>query len=82
MDRERQKSLVCAAIDARRDVIIKAAEDIRLHPELGFKESRTASVVSDHLTRLGIPHQTGLAITGIKGMLQGKAGGPTVAYMG
>ncbi|MFO7698205.1 MAG: amidohydrolase [Anaerolineae bacterium] len=76
------KERVCQAIDARRDDIMAAAEDIRLHPELGFKEFRTAGVVSEHLKRLGIAHETGLAITGVKGTLEGQPGGLTIAYMG
>lgn len=82
MDRAELKERVCRAIDARRDDILSLAEDIRLHPELGFKEFRTAGVVSEHLKRLGIAHETGLAITGVKGILTGKPGGPTIAYMG
>ncbi|MGI6367471.1 MAG: amidohydrolase [Anaerolineae bacterium] len=82
MKHETLKQRVCEAIDASRESILETAEDIRLHPELGYKEHRTAAIVSEHLTGLRIPHQTGLAITGVKGMLQGRKPGPTVAYMG
>ncbi len=82
MDRASLKERVCQAIDSRRAEIIALAEDIRLHPELGFKEFRTASLVSQHLSELGIGHETGLAITGVKGLLEGRPHGPTVAYMG
>jgi amidohydrolase len=82
MDRATLKRQVCEAIDARRDEILALAEDIRLHPELGYKEQRTAALVSQHLARLGIAHQTGLAITGVKGVVTGDAPGPTIAYMG
>ena len=82
MDRARLKRRVCEAIDARWDEILALAEDIRVHPELGYKEHRTADLVSQHLGRLGIEHETGLAITGVKGVVAGDAAGPTVAYMG
>jgi amidohydrolase len=82
MDRGALKERACRAIDARRDAILAAAEDIRLNPELGFKEFRTAAVVSEHLSRLGIAYEHGLAITGVKGMLHGRSDGVTVAYMG
>jgi amidohydrolase len=82
MDRALLKRRVCAAIDARHDEILALAEDIRLHPELGYKEHRTAALVSQHLERLGIEHETGLAITGVKGMVAGGSPGPTIAYMG
>lgn len=82
MDRQALKSRVCEAIDARRDDILALAEDIRLHPELGYKERRTAALVSAHFATLGIAHETGLAITGVKGAVAGGAPGPTIAYMG
>jgi amidohydrolase len=76
------KKRVCQCIDARRDEIIALGEDIRVHPELGFKEFRTAEIVADHFSRLGIPHETGIAITGVKGVLTGRASRATVAYLG
>jgi amidohydrolase len=82
MDRATLKRRACEAIDARRDEILALAEDIRIHPELGYKEHRTAALVSEHLSGLGIPHETGLAITGVKGVVEGGAPGPSIAYMG
>jgi amidohydrolase len=82
MDRVALKERACRAIDARSDAILAAAEDIRLHPELGFKEFRTAAVVSEQFARLGIEREDGLAITGVKGMLYGQSEGVSVAYMG
>jgi len=38
--------------------------------------------VADKFRELGIPHRTGLAITGIKGVLEGVGKGPTVAVLG
>lgn len=73
---------VCERIDAHREEIIAIGEDIRVHPELGFKEFRTAEIVAQHFARLGIPHQTGIAITGVKGTLAGRAPRLTVAYLG
>ncbi len=76
------KKRVCESIDSRRDEILALGEDIRIHPELGFKEFRTADLVSKHFQELGIPHQTGLAVTGVKGVLKGKQADVNVAYMG
>jgi amidohydrolase len=40
-------------------------------------------LVADHLTRLGLVAQTGLALTGVKAVLEGGGGpGPTVAILG
>ncbi len=81
-DRQALKERVCAAIDVHRDEIVALGEDIRVHPELGFKEFRTAGIVAEHFGRLAIDHQTGLAVTGIKGVLAGRGSAATVAYMG
>lgn len=81
-DRSELKERVCDCIDAHAQEIVAIGEDIRVHPELGFKEYRTAGIVAEHLDRLGIPHQTGIAITGVKGVLAGASPQMTVAYLG
>ena len=81
-DRGALKERVCACIAEHAAEITALGEDIRLHPELGFKEFRTARLVSEHLGRLGISFEEGLAITGVKGRLAGRESGPTVAYLG
>jgi amidohydrolase len=81
--REELKAKVCQEIDDRRDEIINIAETILRHPEPGFKEFKTAALVDRKMTELGIPHETGIAITGVKGLVGGGAGaGPTVGVMG
>ena len=76
------KSDVCAALDRRAAELFAIAEDIYLHPELGFKELRTAGIVSQYFERLGLPHRDGLALTGVKARLEGGSSGPTVAVIG
>jgi len=76
------KERVCRAIDAHRDEILALGEDIRVHPELGFKEQRTAALVAERFAALGLAPQTGLALTGVKALLRGRGAGPTVAYLG
>ena len=44
--------------------------DIHAHPELCFKEVRTADVVAQKLTEWGIPIHRGLATTGVLGILK------------
>lgn len=74
---------IIKALDAHREAIIDFAEDIFAHPELGFKEERTAEKVAEGLKSLGLPVKTGLAITGVKSNLgQPKKSGPTVAILG
>jgi len=45
----------------------------KLHqnPELGFKEHQTATFITQKLTEWGIPHETGIAQTGIVAMIPG-----------
>src|SRR5690349_11446944 len=81
------KTAACRAIDERREEIISLAEAIRTAPELGFKEHRASSLVAERFRDLGVPHETGLARTGVKGRLRGGVAPgtgrrPTVAVMG
>lgn len=76
------KERVCREIDQHAQSLIDLAEDIFRHPELGYKETRTASQVAKRFRALGIPFETGLALTGVKGMLNGNASGPTIAVLG
>jgi amidohydrolase len=48
------------------------------HPELGFQEENTARFVAERLRELGIETQTGVAKTGVVGLLHGKGPGKTV----
>jgi hippurate hydrolase len=45
---------------------------IHAHPELSFEEHQTAAFVAEKLTEWGIPHKTGVAGTGIVGLIEGK----------
>lgn len=53
--------------------------DIHAHPELSGQEQRTAKLVADHLRRLGMEVQTGIAGTGVVGILKGALPGKVVA---
>ena len=44
--------------------------DIHAHPELGFEEHRTAALVADRLRQWGIDVHTGIAGTGVVGVLR------------
>ncbi len=45
---------------------------IHSHPELSFEEYNTAAFISQKLTEWGIPHQSGVAGTGVVGLIEGK----------
>jgi amidohydrolase len=80
--KEDLKRAVCEAIDRRRGEIEKIGDQIMQNPELGFKEYKTARLVSDTMKSFNVPHETGLAITGVKGVIKSRTPGPTVALMG
>ena len=50
-------------------------KDIHAHPELCFKEERTADVVAKQLTDWGIPIHRGMGTTGVVGIVHGRDGG-------
>ena len=52
--------------------------DFHRHPEIGFKEIRTANIVAKELSRLGLEVKTGVGQTGVVGLVEGKAPGPVV----
>jgi len=76
------KKRVCDAIDRRQAAIEEIGDRILRNPELGFKELKTAELVAETMAAFQVPHQTGLAITGVKGSLEGARPGPTMALLG
>ncbi len=82
-DNEALKRMVSDTIDKNRSEIIGIAKDIMEHPETGFNERRTSQLATQKFKEMSVPFRSGLAITGLKGKLEGKAGpGPTVAILG
>jgi hypothetical protein len=59
--------------------VVAWRRDIHQHPELSNFEVRTAKLVADHLSALGIEIRTGVARTGVVGVLKGGKPGPVVA---
>ena len=56
--------------------VVEWRRDIHQHPELSNREQRTAALVAKHLKSLGITTKTGVAHTGVVGVLKvGKPGG-------
>ena len=69
--------LAAVAVEA---AVIAWRRDLHEHPELGNREFRTAGVVADHLRALGFDEvRTGVAHTGVVGLLKGALPGPVVA---
>jgi len=82
MDKEQLKDAVCAAIDRHADEIVGLGETILRHPETGFNEVKTSSLVAERMGALGLSPRTGLALTGVKGRLTSGRPGPRLAVIG
>ncbi|HYJ20076.1 MAG TPA: amidohydrolase, partial [Burkholderiales bacterium] len=68
---QRVRSLEAKVIDWRRHA--------HQNPELSNREVKTAEWVADHLRKLGMEVKTGVAKTGVIGLLKGGKPGPVVA---
>lgn len=67
-----------AEAEALRERLIAWRRDFHMHPELGFQEHRSAAIVAEYLHELGYDVQTGIAHTGVVGLLEGEKDGPVV----
>ncbi|WGK66376.1 amidohydrolase [Flavobacteriaceae bacterium YJPT1-3] len=61
------------------DQVIEWRRDIHQNPELSNQEYQTAEKIANHLRSLGIEVQTGVAKTGVVGILKGNRPGKVVA---
>ena len=77
--------MAASRLAAQIDAAAQAAEarvtawrrDFHAHPELGNREFRTAGIVAQHLRSLGFDEvRTGVAHTGVVGLLKGGLPGP------
>jgi amidohydrolase len=70
-----------AASDIPEKVVLDAValrRDLHMHPEIGFQEHRTAGIVAERLRAMGYEVHTGIARTGVVGVLHGARPGRTV----
>jgi amidohydrolase len=58
--------------------VVEWRRHLHRYPELGNREVKTAKYVEDHLRRLGIEVRTGVAKTGVIGILKGSQPGPVI----
>lgn len=63
-------------IDERVPDLVAMRRDLHEHPELAFEEVRTSGIVARRLQALGLEVQTGIAKTGVVGLLRGGANKP------
>nr|WP_047165549.1 amidohydrolase [Sphingomonas sp. Y57] len=70
---------VIANVSAVQSDVVKWRRDIHQHPELSEQEVRTAKLAADHMRALGMEVRTGIAKTGVVGVLRGGKPGGVVA---
>ncbi len=71
---------ITAEAEALEPRLVEVRRDIHRHPELGFREVRTAKLIADRLRELGfdaVKEQVG--VTGVVGVLKGGKPGKVVA---
>ena len=74
-----QKSIPEKAFQDIEQKVIDWRHDIHQNPELSNREFKTAEKIAKHLKSLGLEVQTGVAHTGVVGVLKGKKKGKVVA---
>lgn len=71
---------VSSAAEAMSPRLVETRRDIHRHPELGFRETRTAKVIADRLRALGFDEvREQVGVTGVVGVLKGGRPGKVVA---
>jgi amidohydrolase len=61
------------------DKVVTWRRDFHQNPELSNREFKTAEKIAAHLTSLGLEVKTGVAHTGVVGILKGGKSGPVIA---
>lgn len=73
-----QETALRKDIDEIMPGVVADRRDFHEHPELGFEEVRTAGIVAERLRALGVEDvRTGIAGTGVTGLIRGTKNGPT-----
>jgi amidohydrolase len=67
-------------IGKRLDSMVALRRDFHRHPELSFQERRTAEIIAERLQKAGLEVRTGIAGTGVVGILRGDKPGKTIAW--
>ena len=80
-DKTLLKKKAFEAVDAVAPAIRAYADDIAVHPELGFSENRTSDKLAEALSAAGLSVTRRLAITGLRADV-GENPGPKVALIG
>jgi amidohydrolase len=72
-------AIIVKKAEAIQSKLVEWRRYLHQHPELGNREFKTAEFIAEHLRALGIEVKTGVAKTGVVGLLRGAKPGPVVA---
>ena len=70
--------MLTSEIKSLQSELFAIYKDLHQHPEPGFEEVRTSSIISEYLKKLGLDVQSGLAFTGVVGVLDSGKPGKTL----
>src|SRR5690606_40526108 len=73
------QSKIDAMAESLEPKVIEWRRHFHQNPELSNREFKTAEKVAEHLRSLGIETRTGIAHTGVVGLLKGDKPGPVIA---
>ena len=73
------RARIDAAVATASADLIRVRQQLHVNPELGNREFETATLVAAHLRGLGLEVRTGIAHTGVVGILRGGKPGPVIA---
>ena len=78
LNSEEIKQKVFQNIDSNRNKYIEISKKILNNPESGYREYKTAKIVAEELSRIGITYKDKIALTGVKAILEGYESSPEV----
>ncbi|WP_026477606.1 M20 metallopeptidase family protein [Alkaliphilus transvaalensis] len=65
-----------------KDWLVEIRRDFHRHPEFGMEEFRTMDKIVGYLEEMGIEYTSGVANTGVVGIIRGATSGKTIALRG
>lgn len=74
-----QNAQIEQAVQKAAPEIVEIRHRLHQNPELSNRETETAALVADYLRKLGLEVRTGIAKTGVVGILKGGKPGPVIA---
>ncbi len=72
---ENLKDTILKSVESLMSEVVRVRRHIHMHPELSYQEHSTSAFIKNYLDNLGIEHISGIADTGIVGIIKGSLPG-------